>query len=463
MKNIIEKTIRAVIYIRVSTEEQVRHGYSLNSQRERLIEYCKQKGYQVVEIYADEGKSARSKLSKRTELLRLINDAKDHKFDRIVFWRLDRWFRNIADYYKVQEILESNKIDWECSDEEYSTTTSNGRLHLNIKLSIAQNESDQTSERIKFNFKNMVKNGLAITGTQGVPLGYMVAGEKRNKKIIKNPETEQIAIDMLNYVRLCGSIRQTVLYINNKYNLNICYDSMRHYLMNTKYYGHYAGVDNYCEPYINKAEFEEIQSLIRKNVKANKKHDYIFSGLLKCPECGCKLSGFQATTTKPKYGKKYTYSSYRCNHAHNDKLCSYHKYPVENIVERYLLENIEDEMKKLIIKHEVVNEKKEVKNKTIDKEKIKVKLSKLTDLYLDGMILREKYNTEFEKLNALLNKTETEEKDVRRDLSQYKQFLNSDALFIYHQLNNVSKRMFWAKYIEYITVYKDGSYKIELK
>ena len=180
----------------------MKHGYSLQSQRERLIEYCKQKGYQVVEIYVDEGKSARSKLKNRTELLRLIEDAKLKKFDRIVFWRLDRWFRNIADYYKVQEILDNNKIDWECSDEEYSTTTSNGRLHLNIKLSIAQNESDQTSDRIKFNFDNMVKNGRAITGNQGVPLGYMVAGEEKNKKVVKNPETEPIAIDMLEYEKV---------------------------------------------------------------------------------------------------------------------------------------------------------------------------------------------------------------------------------------------------------------------
>ena len=111
VKKSIENIIRVVLYIRVSSEEQVKHGYSLQAQRERLIDYCKQKGYQVVEIYVDEGKSARSKLRNRTELLRLIDDAKQGKFDRIVFWRLDRWFRNIADYYKVQEVLEANKID----------------------------------------------------------------------------------------------------------------------------------------------------------------------------------------------------------------------------------------------------------------------------------------------------------------------------------------------------------------
>lgn len=463
VKNITETIIRVVLYIRVSSEEQVKHGYSLQSQRERLIEYCKQKGYQVVEIYVDEGKSARSKLKNRTELLRLIEDAKLKKFDRIVFWRLDRWFRNIADYYKVQEILDNNKIDWECSDEEYSTTTSNGRLHLNIKLSIAQNESDQTSDRIKFNFDNMVKNGRAITGSQGVPLGYMVAGEEKNKKVVKNPETEPIAIDMFEYVKKSGSIRKTVIYINEKYNLKICYDSMRHYLVNEKYYGYYRGIENYCEPYITKQEFDEIQSLIKKNVKCNKKYDYIFSGLLKCPKCGLKLSGYQQMSTKPKYNKKYKYPSYRCNHTHNDKLCDYHKYPHENAIENYMINNIKNEMLQLIKNSESPLEKNDIKIKKLDKEKIKTKLARLTDLYLDGMILREKYDQEFKKLNSLLQEADENVIEEKRDLSQYKEFLNSDALSIYNKLNNNSKRMFWAKYIEYIIYNEDGTYEIKFK
>lgn len=459
----ISNTVRTVIYIRVSSEEQVKHGYSLQAQRERLIEYCKEKGYQLIEIYIDEGKSARSKLKNRTELLRLIEDAKARKFDRIVFWRLDRWFRNIADYYKVQEVLEANKIDWECSDEEYSTTTSNGRLHLNIKLSIAQNESDQTSDRIKFNFENMVKNGRAITGSHGVPLGYMVAGEEKNKKVVKNPDTEQVAIDMLGYIRKSGSIRKTVTYINEKYNLKICYDSMRHYLMNEKYYGCYRGIENYCEPYITKQEFDEIQSLIRKNVKNNKKYDYIFSGLLKCPKCGCRLSGYQQITSRPKYNAKYKYPTYRCNHAHNDKLCNYRKHLSENVIEKYMINNIKREMLNLIKSSDSSKEKKNSKIVKLDKEKIKIKLSRLTDLYIDGMILIEKYEQEFQKLNSLLQEAEKNDSEQESDLSQYKDFLNSNALSIYDKLDNNSRRMFWAKYIEYIIYNEDGTYDIKFK
>ena len=184
-KNEINEIIKAALYIRVSTEEQAKHGYSLSSQKQRLIEYCKEQNYMITGIYIDEGKTARTKLKNRTELLRLIEDAKQKKFNRIIIWRLDRWFRNIADYYKVQETLEANKVDWECSDEEYNTTTSNGRLHLNIKLSIAQNESDQTSDRIKFNFDRMIKNGNIIVGKQGMPLGYTSSGTEKNKRMIR--------------------------------------------------------------------------------------------------------------------------------------------------------------------------------------------------------------------------------------------------------------------------------------
>ena len=85
------------------------------------------------------------------------------------------------------------------------------------------------------------------------------------------------------------------------------------------------------------------------------------------------------------------------------------------------------------------------------------------DLYLDGMILREKYDTEFEKLNSLLQEAETEAIEEKRDLSQYKDFLKSDALSIYNNLKNSSKRMFWTKYIEYIICNEDGTYEIKFK
>lgn len=464
-KNEINEIIKAALYIRVSTEEQAKHGYSLSSQKQRLIEYCKEQNYMITDIYIDEGKTARTKLKNRTELLRLIEDAKQKKFNRIIIWRLDRWFRNIADYYKVQETLEANKVDWECSDEEYNTTTSNGRLHLNIKLSIAQNESDQTSDRIKFNFDRMIKNGNIIVGKQGMPLGYTSNGTEKNKRMIKDIETEEITEDMWKNILSTGSIRKTLIYINKKYNLNICYDSMRHYLMNEKYYGHYRGNDNYCPAYITKEQFDEVQSMIRRNNKMNKRHEYIFSGLLKCPICHRNLAGFTSKTTKS-HGNKvcFKYPSYRCNY-HYQGNCTYNKRPVEKTIETYLIENIKSTINEYIIETKKISNKQE-KTPKINKEKLKQRLERLTDIYLDGKIDKEKYNLEFDKIHkqlTLANEELIEQSNNNNSIKNIEKLFNKNIMKLYENLTNENKNLFWKKIIDYIEITEENKYNIFLK
>jgi DNA invertase Pin-like site-specific DNA recombinase len=104
--------------------------------------------------------------------MRMLDDVRTGRIDLILFIKLDRWFRNVAEYYEVQRILDEHKVHWIATEEDYDTTTANGRLHLNIKLSIAQDESDRTSERIKFVFESKVKRGEVISGK--VPLGYKI-------------------------------------------------------------------------------------------------------------------------------------------------------------------------------------------------------------------------------------------------------------------------------------------------
>ena len=159
---------RAALYIRVSTEEQAIHGLSLSAQQETLTRYIQENGLLLAGIYADEGITARKKYRNRVQFMRMLKDVQENKIDLILFIKLDRWFRNIADYYEVQKILDDHHVHWIATEEDYDTTTANGRLHLNIKLSIAQDESDRTSERIKFVFDSKVKRGEVISGK--VPL-----------------------------------------------------------------------------------------------------------------------------------------------------------------------------------------------------------------------------------------------------------------------------------------------------
>ena len=126
------KIERCAAYIRVSTQEQKLHGLSLDAQRDKLKEYAQKNHLKIVEWYEDEGVSGRKLIKKRPELQRMINDAKDKKFERIIFIKLDRFFRSIAEYHECMKIIDP--VIWTASEEKYDLSTANGRAFVNMKL-----------------------------------------------------------------------------------------------------------------------------------------------------------------------------------------------------------------------------------------------------------------------------------------------------------------------------------------
>ena len=136
-ENNAERLIRAALYIRVSGEEQKVKGLSLEAQQERLETYANEHGWIIAGIFIDAAKTARKNMHKRAEFQKMIEAVKRDEIDLLLFCRLDRWFRSVADYYKVMEILQAHGCDWKTVDEEYDTTSANGRLYINVKLSIA--------------------------------------------------------------------------------------------------------------------------------------------------------------------------------------------------------------------------------------------------------------------------------------------------------------------------------------
>lgn len=446
------KIMRVALYIRVSTEEQARHGYSIESQRSRLKEYSNEKKYQVVDVYADEGKSARTKLSNRKELLRLINDVKENKIDRIVIWKLDRWFRNVSDYYKVQDILDKYSVDWECSDEDYNTSTSNGRLYLNIKLSIAQNESDQTSDRIKFNFENMVKNKRPISGA--LPIGYKVEGEKQNKRVVKDLELSQMAMDMIKQYEETISLRATTDYLCKNYpNRPIGYESVKKFLKNTLYCGEYRGVIDYCEPYITRERFDKIQDLLMKNHRKNNKsnHVFIFSGLIRCYDCNRRMGG-SIGRRKHANGDVIEYGTYKCCKHFLDCQCSNNHTINENKLENWLLDNFIKELNEYKIKIENIENNEQIKNNKVKIETLESRLDRLNDLYIDGRISKDKYENEYSSIKSKISECKkNDKKEPKKDLTKYNKILNNNGVLeLYSKLTPENKRKFWFEYIDYI-------------
>lgn len=142
--------MRVALYVRVSTEEQARHGLSVETQTETLRKWAKDNGHTVVGEYIDAGISGKKPYSKRPELSRFMRDLESGvKVDALCFVKLDRFYRSVKLYYQAMSVLEKYGVAWQAINEDYETVTASGRFKVNIMLSVAENEADRTSERIK--------------------------------------------------------------------------------------------------------------------------------------------------------------------------------------------------------------------------------------------------------------------------------------------------------------------------
>jgi len=335
--------IRAALYIRVSTEEQAMHGYSLQAQEDNLIQYAREHGYKIVDIYRDEGNSARKPVMKRKVMLQLLEDVKSGKIDRIYVTKLDRWFRNVREYHIVQHILESHNVTWHATLEEYDTLTANGRFRVNMMLSINENESDRTSERIKFVFESKrQRKEWCFTGGPGQwPYGYMPEVIDGIKRCVKNPETAPIVQDFWDYVVKYNSVRKAGMYCCEKYGIIRNYRSWMVTARNELYTGTFHGVEDYCPAYISRADWERIilgHEIIKKTQRPERV--YLFTGLIRCPGCGNTM---KATFRTYPSDRMKEYNGYRCNNA-KLRQCTFRHQLSERKIEKYLLTNIRSDL-----------------------------------------------------------------------------------------------------------------------
>lgn len=454
--------IRTALYIRVSTEEQAMHGLSLEAQDAALTDYANKNDLIIVDRYVDEGITARKKMKNRKALMRLLDDVKAGKIDLIIFTKLDRWFRNVGDYHKIQEVLEERKVNWKTIHESYDTSTAAGRLHINIMLSVAQDEADRTSERITFVFNNKVKNGGYLN--QNVPFGYSV----KDSKVYKDEEKQHMAEDMFRKFFDCHSIRATQIYIENTYGVRFESSTFRNIFKNTLYCGEYRGVTEFCEPYITREQFDEIQKIMSDKLvkKTPSGLTYVFSGMLRCPECGRKLgSCYNARGV----GRSEKIATYRCPTNLKMKACGFNKVIMEKTIEEYLFKHILEELDKYKEQYDirVAEKKKQKKAGTTEKaiEKIKKKLSKLKDLYINDMISIEDYKKDYDDLNKQLADLETEIVAVEEeiDIEAIKNLLSKSTEGIYQTLTAEDRRQFWRSFIDHITVHSRDHMEIEWK
>lgn len=445
--------LRVALYIRVSTEEQALHGISLIAQEDALCRYAREHGYKVVDIYRDEGNSARKPVMKRPVMLQLLEDVKAGKIDRILFTKLDRWFRNVREYHNVQEILEAHNVTWQATLEDYDTLSANGRLRVNIMLSVNESESDRDSERIKFVFEGKrQRREWCFTGGPGQwPYGYMPQeDEDGTKRCVKNPETAPIVQDFWDYVVKYNSVRKAGMYCCEKYGITRNYRSWMVTAKNELYTGTFRGVEDYCPAYVSRADWERIilgHQIIKKTQRPDRV--YLFTGLIRCPDCGNTM---KATFKTYPNDRSLEYNGYRCNNA---KLhtCSFRHQLSERKIEKYLLENIVGEIESYITEAEIHQKEKRPKPKVQDIMVLNEQLRRLNVIYIAGNIGDEDYAAETKRIKSAIEKAKQETAESRPvNVEGLKRFLASDFLSVYDTLTKEDQRRLWRSIIEEIYI-----------
>lgn len=430
-------------YIRVSTTEQKLHGLSLDAQKMKLIAYAKKHNMKIVEWYMDEGVSGRKLIRKRPELQRLIHDAQKGEFERIIFIKLDRFFRSVAEYHECMKQIAP--VVWSTTEEEYDLTTANGRMLVNMKLTIAEMEADQTGERIKIVNEYKTATGQPLTGSQ--PFGWMIEKDKETgrKKIVKDPDEAAILEDLLQYYLTYQGRKKCIMYLHAKYHISMHYDVLGSLLKNTMLYGAYRDNPSYCEAYIDKETFDRIQEINKRNCKENTRQNrnYIFSGLMRCPICGFSLSG--GVQYQKRNSETYEYKRYRCPHNYQLGKCTFNKRIAESTVEKLLLNNIEQYIEDAKIRNVELSASGETKFPKYDIDKINEEIDRLNYSWQKGRIKTiEKYDEQYDELMEQLELAKSERSKIEvKDFTEIEAVLHEGWREIYEALDDEHKKAFW--------------------
>jgi site-specific DNA recombinase len=243
----------AAIYIRVSTQDQAQHGFSLDAQEESLINYAKALGYEILKIYRDEGKSAKN--LNRPEMQNLLKDAEERKFQAIFIYKLDRFSRSLKDLILTIDKLKEWNIDFISLQDKIETASASGKLMFQIIGAFAEFERNIIGDRTTFGMERKAREGGFITKA---PRGYKLV----NKQLIvheeESPKIKNIFEEFLN-----SNISLTQLAKKN----NLTTSGIKKMLQNTTYIGKvkFANKENdgQHEPIIERDIFMKVQDKLK--------------------------------------------------------------------------------------------------------------------------------------------------------------------------------------------------------
>ena len=479
-----ERSIAAV-YIRVSTEDQAREGFSLGEQKEKLLQLCAFKGYEVFKIYEDAGISAKD-MEHRPAFQEMLSDMKKGKINYIVAYKLDRVTRSVRDLEELISVLEQYNCFLVCDRDDVNTSTANGRFFVRMLTVLSQLEIEIVSERTKFGLNGAIKSGH-LPGV--LPLGYKKDG---NKKTIID-ETTKSVIERIFRMYLEGKSYQQISNIFNEEELlhpKRWKDTTIQKIIDNKIYmGDYEQYKriaknkqiepitymNVVEPIISRAIWEECQHQKEKNQRTyTRDRVYLFFQKLECPSCHrimkCKGSG----------GKKRKYMYYTCEKCH----INYREDKIEELLTNFIYDMVEYDMavKKYFLP--ILADHKPTKTDDIDKEikQLEKQKERIKKAYMSGIVEMEDFSEDYklieDKLEILEQKKNENldldnmtfspqqlmaDRDIERETMIRLDTLNRVVKTTWENKSKEEKQEFISKLVESVIITKDSNNELHLE
>ncbi|OHB45941.1 MAG: resolvase [Planctomycetes bacterium GWC2_45_44] len=320
-----KKIIRCAIYTRKSTEEGLEQDYnSLDAQRdaaEAYIKSQKQEGWVCLPEKYDDGGYTGGNLD-RPAAQRLLADVQEGKIDCIMVYKVDRLSRSLMDFARIIQILDKNNVSFVSVTQQFNTTTSMGRLTLNILLSFAQFEREIISERTRDKIAGARRKGK-WTGGRPI-LGYDILREPGGSKLMVNPpESRQVRQIFEKYLET-GSLMATLKWLDEEKQRNKQYkakdgktngglvfakSSLQRLLTNVIYIGRISHKENVYQGehqgIVDEGLFSQVQSLLKMNRRSGgphrNKYDALLKGLVRCKHCGCAMTHHYVLNDNKRY------------------------------------------------------------------------------------------------------------------------------------------------------------------
>ena len=419
-----EKKI-AGLYIRVSTEDQAREGFSLPEQEKRLRAMCEYKGYEIYKVYKDAGISAKTG-NKRPAFEELLQDIKDKKCNTIVVLKLDRLTRSVYDWENIIKFLEENNAYLDCANDDINTTNANGKMISRILMSVSQQEIERTSERTKVGLSGAIKAGHIPARA---PLGY----KHVDRLLVPDSLTKDIIIRIFNlYSEGCTYVKIAKIYNEEKVlgKTNWRDTTILKIISNEIYKGDYVSgkrsgnsvyYENVVEPLVSKELWENCQVQKKKNSRNYMRtQTYLFLQKLKCPKCGRILAG--GATHKVKNDKWYFY--YRCEDCKNNIKENKIEEAIMHILnDVFEYDSVVNEFFLPVLKNKLENPKDELEEEI---KKLNNKKKRLKEGFVNELFTIEEFKDETEKLDNLIK--DLEEKIISNQQAEQLNFTVDDIL-----------------------------------